>query len=160
MAKFRDRRLGQGLRASGYNLQLIRHALNVAKAEWGVTLQINPGDAIRPLFLAEPLLITFWRWKFGYRCRDENSQYKRCRFSPFIRQYHEHRKEQANEHNKEIIVAIAFESMVKLVKHLVSYFLPAFMASIFICLSASCSISRWPLAVLDWPKMPSKSMWQ
>ena len=59
LAKFRDRRLGQGLRTSGYNLQLIRHALNVAKAEWGVTLQINPGDAIRPLFLAEPLLITF-----------------------------------------------------------------------------------------------------
>ena len=47
LAKFRDRRLEQGLRASGYDLQLIRHALNVAKAEWGVTLQSNPVDAIR-----------------------------------------------------------------------------------------------------------------
>ena len=54
---------------------------------------------------------------------------------------HKHRKEHAHEHNKEIVVAIAFEFMVKLVKHLVSYFLPIFMASIFICLSASCSIS-------------------
>ena len=117
-------------------------------------------DLSPPLFLTEPLLIAFWRWKFGYRCRDENSQYKRCRSSPFIRQYHKHRKEQAHEHNKKIVVAIAFEFMVKLVKHLVSYFLPAFMASIFICLSASCSISRWALAVLDWPKMPSNSMWQ
>ena len=47
LAKFRDRRLEQGLRASGYDLQLIRHALNVAKAGWGVTLQSNPVDAIR-----------------------------------------------------------------------------------------------------------------
>ena len=35
------------MRASGYDLQLIRHALNVATAEWGVTLQSNPVDAIR-----------------------------------------------------------------------------------------------------------------
>ena len=47
LATFRDRRLEQGLRAAGYDLQLIRHALNVAKAEWGVTLQGNPVDAIR-----------------------------------------------------------------------------------------------------------------
>ena len=47
LAKFRDRRLEQGLRASGYDLQLIRHALNIAKAEWGVTLHSNPVDTIR-----------------------------------------------------------------------------------------------------------------
>jgi integrase len=47
LATFRDRRLEQGLRAAGYDLQLIRHALNVAKAEWGITLQSNPVDAIR-----------------------------------------------------------------------------------------------------------------
>ena len=47
LAKFRDWRLEQGLRASGYDSQLIRHALNVAKAEWGVTLQSNPVDDIR-----------------------------------------------------------------------------------------------------------------
>jgi integrase len=47
LATFRDRRLEQGLRAAGYDLQLIRHALNVAKAEWGVTLQNNPVNAIR-----------------------------------------------------------------------------------------------------------------
>ena len=34
------------MRASGYDLQLIRHSLNVARAEWGVTLQSNPVDAI------------------------------------------------------------------------------------------------------------------
>ena len=37
--------------------------------------------------------------------------------------------EHAHEHDNEIVVAIAFEFMVKLVKHLVSDFLPAFMAS-------------------------------
>ena len=135
-----------------------RRGLEPRNSRWTAlkrVLDISPS-----LCLIEPLLITFWRWKFGYRCRDENSQYKRCRFFPFIRHYNKHRKEQAHEHNKEIVVAIAFEFMVKLVKHLVSYFLSAFMASTCICLSASCSISRWALAVLDWPKMPSKSIWQ
>jgi integrase len=47
LAGFRDRRLEQGLRASGYDLQIIRHALNVAISEWGLTLITNPVNKIR-----------------------------------------------------------------------------------------------------------------
>ncbi|MDC0993176.1 site-specific integrase [Alphaproteobacteria bacterium] len=47
LAKFRDRRVLDGLRASGYDLQLIRHALNIAAAEWGLGLKQNPVNVIR-----------------------------------------------------------------------------------------------------------------
>jgi integrase len=47
LAAFRDKRLEQGLRASGYDLQIIRHALNVAMSEWGLTLVTNPVNKIR-----------------------------------------------------------------------------------------------------------------
>ena len=42
LATFRDRRLEDGLRAASYDLQIIRHALKVASAEWGMPMVSNP----------------------------------------------------------------------------------------------------------------------
>jgi integrase len=46
-AKFRNRRLNDGKRAAAYDLQIIRHMLNIASAEWGVQLPMNPLDKAR-----------------------------------------------------------------------------------------------------------------
>ncbi|WP_209008674.1 hypothetical protein [Roseibium polysiphoniae] len=49
LCKFRDRRNKDGLRASQYDLVLIRHAIEIARKEWGVMLPLNPdtdGDQI------------------------------------------------------------------------------------------------------------------
>lgn len=47
LATFRDRRMLDGVRAAQIDLVLIRHCLNVAKREWGVTLQSNPVNEIK-----------------------------------------------------------------------------------------------------------------
>lgn len=47
LAKFRDRRLGDGVRACQYDLVLIRHCWNIAKKEWGIPLPSNPVSDIR-----------------------------------------------------------------------------------------------------------------
>ena len=46
-AAFRNRRLNDGKRAAGYDLQIIRHMLNIASDEWGVQLPMNPLDKVR-----------------------------------------------------------------------------------------------------------------
>ena len=46
-ASFRNRRLNDGKRAAGYDLQIIRHMLNIASDEWGVQLPMNPLDKVR-----------------------------------------------------------------------------------------------------------------
>ena len=47
LATFRDRRIQDGLRAAQYDLILIRHALKIARLEWGISLPSNPVDNIR-----------------------------------------------------------------------------------------------------------------
>ena len=47
LARFRDRRIKDGLRAAQYDLILIRHALKIARLEWGIPLPSNPVDDIR-----------------------------------------------------------------------------------------------------------------
>ncbi|XHB98136.1 site-specific integrase [Nitratireductor sp. ac15] len=47
LCKFRDRRNKDGLRASQYDLVLIRHAIEIARKEWGLSLASNPVDQIR-----------------------------------------------------------------------------------------------------------------
>ena len=47
LAAFRDRRLKDGLRAASYDLQIIRHCINVASSEWGVSIKLNPVNEIR-----------------------------------------------------------------------------------------------------------------
>ena len=47
LAKFRDRRLADGVRACQYDLVLIRHCWNIAKKEWGIPLPQNPVSNIR-----------------------------------------------------------------------------------------------------------------
>ena len=47
LAKFRDRRLLDGQRAAAYDLQIIRHTLNIASSEWGVNIKENPLDKVR-----------------------------------------------------------------------------------------------------------------
>jgi len=47
LASFRDRRLRDGKRAAADDLQIIRHMLNIASAEWGVQLPINSLDKVR-----------------------------------------------------------------------------------------------------------------
>ncbi|XDZ64992.1 integrase [Alphaproteobacteria bacterium LSUCC0684] len=47
LSKFRDRRLLDGQRAAAYDLQIIRHALNIASSEWGVSIKENPLDKVR-----------------------------------------------------------------------------------------------------------------
>jgi integrase len=46
-AGFRDRRLGDGVRACQYDLVLLRHAWNIARVEWGWPLGDNPLSLIR-----------------------------------------------------------------------------------------------------------------
>ena len=46
-ADFRDRRLGDGVRACQYDLVLLRHAWNMARIEWGWPLGDNPISLIR-----------------------------------------------------------------------------------------------------------------
>lgn len=46
-ANFRDRRLGDGVRACQYDLVLLRHAWNMARIEWGWPLGDNPISLIR-----------------------------------------------------------------------------------------------------------------
>ena len=47
LAKFRDRRLSDGVRACQYDLVLIRHCWNIARKEWGIPLPPNPVSDIR-----------------------------------------------------------------------------------------------------------------
>lgn len=47
IASFRDRRKQDGLRACAYDLVIIRHALEIARKEWGVVLAENPVDQVR-----------------------------------------------------------------------------------------------------------------
>ena len=47
LVTFRDRRMGDGIRAAQYDLVLIRHCLNIARREWGVLLPSNPVNDIR-----------------------------------------------------------------------------------------------------------------
>ena len=47
LVTFRDRRMGDGIRAAQYDLVLIRHCLNIARKEWGVSLPSNPVNEIR-----------------------------------------------------------------------------------------------------------------
>jgi len=47
LVTFRDRRIGDGIRAAQYDLVLIRHCLNIARKEWGVSLPSNPVNDIR-----------------------------------------------------------------------------------------------------------------
>jgi integrase len=46
-ASYRDRRLGDGVRACQYDLVLLRHAWNIARVEWGWPLGDNPVSLIR-----------------------------------------------------------------------------------------------------------------
>jgi integrase len=47
LAIFRDKRLNDGRRAAAYDLQIIRHTLNIASSEWGMFLKENPLDRVR-----------------------------------------------------------------------------------------------------------------
>ncbi|WP_321342328.1 site-specific integrase [Breoghania sp.] len=47
LSKFRDRRQKDGVRACQYDLVLIRHAIEIGRKEWGITLPGNPVDQIR-----------------------------------------------------------------------------------------------------------------
>lgn len=47
LATFRDRRVLDGIRAAQYDLILIRHAIEIARKEWGMKLTGNPVDDIR-----------------------------------------------------------------------------------------------------------------
>ena len=47
MAQFRDRRVNDGVRAAQYDLIIIRHAIKIARLEWGVFMPNNPVDDIR-----------------------------------------------------------------------------------------------------------------
>ena len=47
LASFRDKRLKDGQRAASYDLQIIRHTINIAQMEWCVPLKENPVNQIR-----------------------------------------------------------------------------------------------------------------
>ena len=47
LARFRDRRIKDGVRTCQYDLVLIRHILEIARKEWNLGLVINPVDQIR-----------------------------------------------------------------------------------------------------------------
>lgn len=47
LADFRDRRIKDGVRTAAYDLQIIRHALNIGCSEWGIYLKANPVEQIR-----------------------------------------------------------------------------------------------------------------
>ena len=42
LSRFRDRRMGDGVRAAQYDLILIRHCISVAVREWGLICPRNP----------------------------------------------------------------------------------------------------------------------
>ena len=47
IAEFRDRRMKDGVRAAQIDLILIRHAIKIARLEWGVELPTNPVEGVR-----------------------------------------------------------------------------------------------------------------
>ena len=47
IAEFRDRRMKDGVRAAQIDLILIRHAIKIARLEWGVELATNPVEGVR-----------------------------------------------------------------------------------------------------------------
>ena len=47
IAQFRDLRIKNGVRAAQIDLILIRHAIKIARLEWGVELPTNPVDGVR-----------------------------------------------------------------------------------------------------------------
>ena len=47
VAAFRDKRLKDGVRATHYDLILIRHCLKIAINEWGLMLAYNPVDKVK-----------------------------------------------------------------------------------------------------------------
>ena len=47
IAEFRDRRMKDGVRATQIDLILIRHAIKIARLEWGVELPNNPVEGVR-----------------------------------------------------------------------------------------------------------------
>ena len=47
IAEFRDRRMKDGVRAAQIDLILIRHAIKIARLEWGVELPNNPVEGVR-----------------------------------------------------------------------------------------------------------------
>ena len=47
IAEFRDRRMKDGVRAAQIDLILIRHAIKIARLEWGVELRTNPVEGVR-----------------------------------------------------------------------------------------------------------------
>ena len=47
LAHFRDRRINDGIRAAQYDLIIIRHAIKIARLEWGLFMPNNPVDDIR-----------------------------------------------------------------------------------------------------------------
>jgi integrase len=47
LARFRDRRIKDGIRTCQYDLFLIRHILEIARKEWNLGLAVNPVDQIR-----------------------------------------------------------------------------------------------------------------
>ena len=47
IAEFRDRRINDGVRAAQIDLILIRHAIKIARLEWGVELPTNPVEGVR-----------------------------------------------------------------------------------------------------------------
>ena len=47
LAQFRDRRINDGVRAAQYDLIIIRHAIKIARLEWGVPMPNNAVDDIR-----------------------------------------------------------------------------------------------------------------
>lgn len=53
-ASFRDRRLRDGVRASSYDLVLLRHMFNIAKYEWGIPLADNPLSYVKKPAPAKP----------------------------------------------------------------------------------------------------------
>jgi integrase len=53
-ARFRDRRLKDGIRTCHYDLVLLRHILKIAKFEWGIPLNENPLDYVRKPPVSKP----------------------------------------------------------------------------------------------------------
>ena len=47
IAEFRDHRMKDGVRAAQIDLILIRHAIKIARLEWGVELRTNPVEGVR-----------------------------------------------------------------------------------------------------------------
>jgi integrase len=47
IAEFRDRRMKDGVRAAQIDMILIRHAIKLARLEWGIELHTNPVEGVR-----------------------------------------------------------------------------------------------------------------